>query len=47
MKKRDKIIFSNKKENVKKEKAPINTVQKVKAPKRYKRKKYHQNLKQR
>lgn len=34
MKKRDKIIFSNKKENVKKEKAPINTVQKVKAPKK-------------
>ena len=34
MKKRDKIIFSNKKENVKKEKASINTVQKVKAPKK-------------
>lgn len=46
MKKRNKLFFKQKRE-CKKEKAPINTVQNVKAPKRYKRKKYHQNLRQR
>ena len=39
MKKRNKIIFSNKKENVKKEKASINTVQNVKAPKKVQKEK--------
>lgn len=45
MKKRDKIIFSNKKENVKKEKAPINTVQKVKAPKKVQKEKVSSKFK--
>ena len=45
MKKRNKIIFSNKKENVKKEKAPINTVQNVKAPKKIQKEKVSSKFK--
>lgn len=45
MKKRNKITFSNKKENVKKEKAPINTVQNVKAPKKIQKEKVSSKFK--
>ena len=45
MKKRNKIIFSKKKENVKKEKAPINTVQNVKAPKKIQKEKVSSKFK--